>query len=688
MQAPDTQTPDTQTLPPVAPDVTAGIVEALTPRLRKRLDAAITKLAAYPITRDGDTVHITVGDDAELTLYIPTGAVTTAEDLRCSCLLAPACVHRAAAASAAPIADPDTSAEPDTSADPGTPADPSASADPGASADRGTPPTTPEPTRQKTEQTPTAPTTTRPTPAERTAADALWTAGSAIVDAGLTGSGAVLQAALLRAAHTARLAGLHRASSAAVATATGLRTARNADPAHRLADLTASLRELLDVAHALRTYDPTTTTQVTAPDTRPGSPNPAASPPNATGGEGGHTSPSDQPTTATHHTLATLRGTTRRAYEPAGSLRLYGVFTEPILTTGGYAGAVTTILDATGKIRTIGDVAPGGADRATNVAARAIRVGDTSIDPMALTRAGLVVSGATESANGRLGAGQGVRAARAGGAAWTEDPLDRLWTVAPGDQVDRVIRARDLPPDDRPAGSDLLFLDVTVLGTTVGARDRVVAACGDLTVHLLVAHDDPAFAYRDNLRLLASWPGLRLRLIGRLEPTAERAVRVLAVGVPPGDEGPVLVLAPDRLGRIDLGLDRLHRADLPKIPQSADSARMIATTTAQIPSAPLYLMHRHVERAISGGRSVLALAGSTAGDTARLRAVGLATGAELVERLTHVAGGRERDVFGRLLPGDNDLLSRAWLAAAVYAQTVEGALTRAVWSSETLAQVR
>ncbi|MFI6984550.1 hypothetical protein ACIBSV_38990 [Embleya sp. NPDC050154] len=603
----------TQGLPPVAPDVTADIVEALTPRLRKRLDAAIGKLAACAVERDGDTVRITVGDDAELTLYIPTGAVTTTADLRCSCLLAPACVHRAAAAASAPVAE-------------GTPG-----------ADAGTETTDPAGTAAPTEAVePIGAEPAGPTDAERAAADALWTAGAAIVDAGLDSAGAVLQAGLLRAAHTARLAGLHRASAAAVAVATGLRAARADDPAYRLAELVAALRELLDVAHALRTS-----------------------------------------TGEAAQALEALRGTSRRAYAAAGSLRLYGLFTEPVLTARGFAGAVTTTVDSTGTLRTIGDVAPGGAERAVGAATRAIRVGDTSIDPVALTRAGLVVSGATASAGGRLGAGQGVRAARASGVAWTEEPLRDLWEVPLPAQVDRVVGHRDLPPDDRPAGADLLFLDVTVLGTTAGARDRVHAACGELDVHLLVAHADPAFAYRDNLRLLATCPGLRLRLIGRLEPGADRAVRVLAIGIPPGD-GPTLRLTEERLGRIDLGLDRLHRADLPSAAPAG-----APTGAAEEPSpAPLYLMHRHVERAISGGRPVLALAGSTAGDTARLRRVGLTTGADLVERLTHVAAGRERDVFGRLRTGDNDLLSAAWLAAAVYAQTVEGALTRSVWSTE------
>ncbi|MDX3057254.1 hypothetical protein PV394_19235, partial [Streptomyces sp. NE06-03E] len=93
-------------LPPVAPEVTATLVEELSPRLRKRLDAAVTKLGARPTHRDGDTVTIAVDEETDLRMHAPGGVVATADALTCGCLLAPACVHRAAAACAAPAADP------------------------------------------------------------------------------------------------------------------------------------------------------------------------------------------------------------------------------------------------------------------------------------------------------------------------------------------------------------------------------------------------------------------------------------------------------------------------------------------------------------------------------------------------------------------------------------------------------
>ncbi|NEA18823.1 hypothetical protein G3I29_25650, partial [Streptomyces halstedii] len=93
-----------QSLPPVAPSVTAELVAALSPRLSKRLDGGVGKLAGLPVVRDGDTVRIALDDTTALELHAPGGVVRSADAIRCGCLLAPACLHRAAVASVAPIA--------------------------------------------------------------------------------------------------------------------------------------------------------------------------------------------------------------------------------------------------------------------------------------------------------------------------------------------------------------------------------------------------------------------------------------------------------------------------------------------------------------------------------------------------------------------------------------------------------
>ncbi|MER7188153.1 hypothetical protein ABT404_53355, partial [Streptomyces hyaluromycini] len=219
-------------LPAVAPAVTAELVAALSPRLRKRLDAGIAKLADRPVVRDGDTVRITVDDEgSELELHAPGGVVADAAAVRCGCLLAPDCLHRAAAASAAPVADmagtaestestgstggagtaeSARSAEDSETAGPARPTTTAEGAEPAPAAEAAEPAEQPTPVSAA----PGAPTPEESaTPAQLDAAHAVFDAVAAVLDAGTDGSGAVLQAELLRAAHTARLAGLPRAAA-------------------------------------------------------------------------------------------------------------------------------------------------------------------------------------------------------------------------------------------------------------------------------------------------------------------------------------------------------------------------------------------------------------------------------------------------------------------------------------------
>ncbi|WP_217133892.1 hypothetical protein [Streptomyces sp. AC558_RSS880] len=567
-------------LPPVVPSVTAELVAALSPRLRKRLDAGVTKLLARPAVREGDTVRIAVDDETDVVLRAPGGTVTGADAIHCGCLLAPDCLHRAAAASAAPVAEEAPAPAEVTEAEEGT----------------GT--TQPEPDAATAEQ--------------RAAARAVFDAAAAVLEAGTDGAGAVLQAELLHAAHTARLAGLPRASAAAVSVVTGVRAARSADPGHRLTDLAGALAGALGVAHRL---------------------------PHATGPD-----------------LTELRGTVRQPYRPDGSLRLYGLFSEPVLTATGYAGAVTWTADADGRLYTVSDVAPGGPARATGAADRAVRIGDTALTHRELSRAGLAVSGATVSPTGRLGAGAGVRAVRASGAAWRAEPLDRLWAVPAAEQVARALNG----------GQDLLFLEVTLAGTVREATgDCLLADCAGLPLRLATAHDDPALPHRDNLRLLAAAGGSRLRIVARLAPGPYPRALLLAAEHPT-DPG----------ARVDLGLDRLRRADLPA-GAVAPPARAMATGD----EAPLHLLRRRVHQVVPGGRRVLALAGNRPGDGARLRRLGLATAGDLLDDLHAAAADRSRDTFGRLLPADTGHFARAWLAAAVYTDEVERALCAAAWGA-------
>ncbi|MGW0859630.1 hypothetical protein [Streptomyces sp. NPDC002690] len=628
----------TAQLPPVAPEVTATLVEDLPPRLRKRLDAAVTKLGARPMCRVGDTVTIAVDDESELRLHAPGGVVATADAITCGCLLAPACVHRAAAACAAPVADPapELADQPSPGGPgPASPTDSAAAPDPAATA---TPATGPAPTPPTSLTAPTvagAPTapvepaadSAAPlevaTPAQRAAADALWSAGAAVLEAGVDGAGAVTQSALLRAAHTARLRHLPRAAGAALSAVTLLRAARAGDPSYRTADLVTALAELLGTAHRVGT---------------------------ASGSE-----------------LAAVRGRARRPYSPDGSLRLYGLFTEPVVTDSGHGGVRTWVVGPDGRLCTVGDVAPGGVGRALGVADRAVRLGDSALTHRELGRAGLAVSGATVSPDGRLGAGKGVKAVTARGVAWTEMPLAALWERSPAEQAVRALRSTARYADQDGGSGDLLFLDVELLGAVrePGGICLLAQCEGGIHVRLAVADDDPALAHRDNLMLLAAAPGTRLRIIGRLVPALHPRLTLLACSHPTGE------------GTIDLGFDRLRRADLP------DPAASVHPAPPQLEGSgahsPLYLLERRVEQAVPAGRAALGMLGDITAQTRRLSRAGLPTAAGLLTALCASATRRDRDLFGRLLPADSDAFAMYWLTAARYTAAVAESLCAAAW---------
>ncbi|MER7703638.1 hypothetical protein ABTX81_12140 [Kitasatospora sp. NPDC097605] len=647
--------------PAVRPEVVAEVVAGLSARLQKRLDAAAAKLADRPVERTGEDWRIAVDEEAVLVLHAPGGVVADQADVRCGCLLAPACVHRAAAVTVCPLADESPAEAPSTDQE-----EQADQPDRAHQTDRAAPPLS-------------APPAETLTAAERAAVEHLHRVGAAVLAAGVGGAGAVLQAELLRAAHRARLAGLHRPAAAAVAVVTRIRAARSGEPDHRLADLVAGLRELLGLSTALAHA---ATSEATTPEAA---------------GQG----------------VAELRGTARQSYAPAGGLRLYGLFAEPVLTAT-HAGVLTWAVDAGGGLHTMAEIMPhtdaaAAAPQAVGAGNRAVRLGDALISHREFTRAGLAVQGATRSVAGRLGAGASVRAVRAAGAAWTAEPLAGLWGEPPAAQVARALAAGALPPEVRPAGSELLFLDVTLLGAVPygpGGESRLLAECEGAVVALRAAHDHPGLAHRGNLALLATAPGLRLRVIGRLERSARPELRLLAIGVPPTDgpapgdgpsdeprdeprdepgNAPSLALPADRAGRVNLGLERLQTADLAFPPiDPADPTWLPGPpghAVAAAPTTPVHLLARRVEQAVTGGRAALALGSRVvAADRTRLRSAGLATGAALLDGLFATALDQPRDVFGRVVADDHGAFAAAWLAAAWYEEELASALCVTAWS--------
>ncbi|MFF5364091.1 hypothetical protein ACFY4I_32690 [Streptomyces scabiei] len=638
-------------LPPAAPDVVAAAVESLTSRLRKKLDAAIETYAALPVTADGAALRVRCGEDAEVTLTPgPSGTVTDAERAVCSCLLAPRCLHRAAVLSACPVADTEAEgvgtngAAADAVTETGGPAG-TGTADPGGTTSTGGPAADDSATGTGTGTPGTShtPAAAPPTPAQTAAAAGLWAATAAVLAAGVPGAGAVPQAELLRAAHTARLAGLHRAEAAALRVVRGLRGARARHEGHRLADLVANVRELL-----------LTTGLLSAADPDPG-----------------------------------LVGTARRAYRPGGSLRVHGVCREPVISATGYGGVVTHLVSDEGDWFSIADVRPGGPARARGAGTATVALGSGTLDHAGLSRGGLLVSGATLSPDGRLGSGKGVRATPLTGLSWTSGPLAALFSRPLAEAVaERLAVAPGVDPEQaeqtarRLIGCDLVL--VGAAGDHLLAREVSPggASTGDgLLVRLTPANGHPDLAHTANFRQLAARPGLRLRVLGRLEPDRAATLRPLAVGPVPDAEA-TLRLPDDWQGHADLGYDRLQGAHFPPPGSLPAPEGLVGVPADPLAEAPLWRLRRLVEVAVSGGRRAVAEPardGDRNGAGAALRRSGFHAAADLSSALAAEADRRSRDVFGRVTDPDPAPYARAWLATAVYLAATERALVQATW---------
>ncbi len=384
------------------------------------------------------------------------------------------------------------------------------------------------------------------TPAQARAAGALWRAAAAVLETGIPGAGEATRAGLVRAAHDARAAGLHRAATAAIRVVEHLRAASTEDPAFRLDDLVGDLRELLSVAHHLR-------------------------------------QPQARLSTA-------LRGTARREYRAAAGARLYGLCVEPIATASGYAGAATLLADDSGGIWQVSTVVPGGADVARFAARRPVPVGEVGLSHAELGRAGLLASAMRTSTDGRISGGRGTAAVAAEGVSWWEPPLDQLWRQPFTQQIERYLAGLEAPPVARPAAAGLLFLDAIVAGVGGGGvgmlveRRRLVA---------VAAHDSPELSYVDNLRLLGRAVGATVRLVVRPVGRRIAPIAVAAAWLPEAYGG-----------HVDLGLDRLRPTDLP-VPETVAPPRVEGQPSEIDAAPPLRPLRRRVERAVEGGRAAV-----------------------------------------------------------------------------------
>lgn len=458
--------------------------------------------------------------------------------------------------------------------------------------------------------------------AQMEAVEAALRVGAAMLRSGAAAFGLVIEAELLRTAHSCRIAGLHRLAAALIRVVQRGREYRDQRPEFRLEALAADLYELLSTAWRLRRGPATTQ----------------------------------------------LIGTARRAYRPAGSLQLAGIFTEAIVSAGGYAGVVTYLCDSTGRIWSIADVAPGDADRCQLAYHCSVGVGEIMLSHADLSRAGLRLQGMTASADRRLGAGRDVRAVSTGGATWSEPPLTALWATPLPQQLDRIWASMELDVTERGAGSDLVFVEGAVLGVG-GAALIVDTSAGQM--ECLPPSDHAELAYVENLRLLGSRAGLKLRIVGRVRTGTPRSVRLLAIGA---EEG--LVVPEEWKSRINLGLDRLQRTYLTG---AAARPTVVRKNQAETPVAdPLDIVRRRLLQVVMGGVGAVSQPVWTAieADERTLERAQLRTAAALQRAMRAAVARGPR---GPVESGATDPLARAWAALRDYERHASARLERLRW---------
>lgn len=315
-----------------------------------------------------------------------------------------------------------------------------------------------------------------------------------------------------------------------------------------------------------------------------------------------------------------------------------------------------------------------------------------------------------------------MRATPVAAPAWSEGPVAALFArplaaaVAERLAEDPLGDPEQTEPLRRPVGCDLVLLGAA--GDAVLARelDPATGAPHGPLVRLVAANGHPELAHTANLARLAGRPGLRVRVLARVDPDRAATLRPLAVAPVPGTEA-TLTLPPHWQGRADLGYDLLQGAQLPSAevceapatPPASDppaSTPPASTPPASTPPAsdqpasdqpasdplasdpladsPLWRVRRQVELAITGGRRAViesARNGSAATDAAALRRTGFRTAADLTTVLAAAADRRRRDVFGRLGDPDDDHYAQTWLAAALHLTAAERELVRATWQS-------
>lgn len=336
-----------------------------------------------------------------------------------------------------------------------------------------------------------------------------------------------------------------------------------------------------------------------------------------------------------------LLGQARGTYREVGGLSLVPLFAAPIITASGFAGVEATFTDASGKTWSVARVRPGDAANVESAYHVEPIWRELSAPIRLLSRHRLLVSGATARADGRLGAGSRVRASLgAKSTGWESVPAPYEiveGAILGGDRSGLVVDGRflSLLPAARSLGAGLA---TELFGAALGTRVRCLVRDEELLGMLVL---DGVIYVPDELSGVW-WPGL------------DAVDRSWAGVLPEGDEeGTDSAGAEGTLSEGDA--DEFAGVD----GGGADSAGEVSGF-AQVRA----VLQRWCQRVLDAGPSVLT-SPVLERDTAWVRAVGAPFASELLSSLKDATHEGSRRFDGTWEP-DTEALARAWLAASQY----------------------
>ncbi|MCR9197589.1 MAG: hypothetical protein NXI04_02995 [Planctomycetaceae bacterium] len=614
----------------IFPGVLADMAASAPSRLQKKLDKSPEVARSWEWTADGDVWAVQAGGE---TVQLLSHVISSVDDVACTCLLAPRCFHVLAVLSVLEIAATDAEHTDDNGVDQtaqssgvsltgegpvGEAADDSAGGDSVSTDD-------PSVSVQYLSA------------GQRQAVAGMRRVQSGLLSAGLRAAGTVLQSRLLRSIHECRSEGLHRLAAAALRIMTNIRAVRADSEAFDSAQAVADVQEALEVTHWL-----------------------------------------SQQAATSSAVADTWVGTARRRYHPVNSLKLHGLCCEPVLTRSGYSGVVTWMMDDGGGLCTVSDVQPGDASRIPQAWRSGVSVAGLALPHQELSRGSLLISKATRSRDGRLGGAESARAVAIEGTGWEAPPIRAAFARPREDQIEAAFAAQRLPEVERPAGSDLLFLEVEVLGCA--ESDLIVSTADGRVLRLGISIDRDGVSFRENVSMLARAPGLRVRCVVRMNFSQAGCASLLAIG-PPAEtgEGPQLRFLDSLLFHADVGLDLVERGCLTSAERSPVSIDAVADQSDDVGHDDI--LARWLQAIVLGGRHAVptgAVDGAVQ-DAARLNRQLRPTAAAVLCRLVESAVATQTDLLGVRFPADGASLTQNWLAAAAVRRATVDAVQQHDW---------